>query len=151
MNNRRDRSSRWPRGGFTLVEVMAGILLLGTLLTVLVVANGRLAAQSSRSRQAVEAYRVLDDLVDRWWIDPARFPRGGEGPVAERPGWRWRTRVVPSPAAATLAAEVIHVEVFGPSDETRQPTASVQVVLARGEQEDAADETPQGPAGPDTR
>ena len=109
----------WPRSaaGLTLVEAVAGIALLGSMLAAILVTSGRLETQAARSERRVEACRIAEDLLGQWFAKPEKFPRNAEGPVRDRPGWRWRTYTVTgarTDPARKLRADVIAVEVFSP-------------------------------------
>ena len=133
----------WPRSaaGLTLVEAVAGIALLGSMLAAILVASGRLQTQAARSERRAEACLIAEDLLGQWFDKPEKFPRSAEGDVRDRPGWRWRTYTVTgarTEAARKLRADVIAVEVFSPGSPgspglARDPNAAaaarVEIVL----------------------
>ncbi len=122
----------------TLVEALIGTAMLGTLLASILIARGRLSIQSRRAIVRVQACAVLDELMATWWSDHEKLPRNGSGDVPEKPGWRWRTRIVPSEQAEALGAQVVAVEVFeADSDEAAPPGATVEILLA-GKADDEA-------------
>ncbi len=112
--------------------------MLGTLLAAILIARGRLSVQARRAVVRVEACAVLDELMATWWSDREELPRNGSGDVPDRPGWRWRTRIVTSEQAEALGAQVVAVEVFETdSDEGAPPGAMVEILLA-GKADDEA-------------
>ncbi len=125
-------SRRLP-SGMTLVEVIVGTALLGTLLVSILLARGRLSVQTRRAEVRIEACAVLDGLLETWWSDRDRLPRAGEGAVPGRPGWSWRTRTVDREGAEVLRAEVVAVEVFRPAPgggaSGEPPAASVEILM----------------------
>ncbi len=145
----------WRRSGrgTTLVEVTAGLAVMGALLVSVLIATSRLKAQSARSAMRADACEVADGLLAGWWPKPDQLPRDAEGVVIGPGGqsWRWRTRRVrrADADAKNLSAEVIAIEVFaadiGGEDRDEQPAARVEIVLA---EEGYADPTTQpAPAG----
>lgn len=77
--------------GMTLVEVVAGMALLGTLLVSIVMATAKLTAQSRLAAHRVEAYLAADQLLFSWWSDWQNFPRNESGTISGHDDWRWRT------------------------------------------------------------
>ena len=121
----------------TLVEAVAGIVLLSTLMVAVVTAHARLKAQSARAARQLEACRVLDGLMERWWGDPSSLPRSGVGDVPDRRGWQWRTRTLDRFDAETVGGQVVRVEVFSPQDRAVS-AASIEILLPMEAPVDAA-------------
>lgn len=88
--------------GFTLVEVLAGSVILGTLLVTMLVANARLTHQAARAELRVQGCRIADQLLSQWWVDPSNFPCSDSGSIDLYPGWRWQTTALASAQAAAL-------------------------------------------------
>ena len=53
--------------GLTLVEVVAALALLGTLLSAMLLARGRYVRQNMRAQESVEAVAVTDALLEQWF------------------------------------------------------------------------------------
>jgi type II secretory pathway pseudopilin PulG len=121
------RSSRRSAAGLTLVEVLAAIMLMGTVLVSVLIASGRQRAQAAGAERRMEACRVADDLLDRWWSDPEGMPPTGQGPVPGRDGWRWRTQATTDEGARILGARVVALEIT----ESGHATALVRVEVLR--------------------
>ena len=101
----------------TLVEVLAGALLLGGLLTSIVLANARLTGQSRRAALRHQAVGIADELLTQWWYQKAeQFPRAGSGEVPGRGGWKWQTTPVENAGAQALGGEVVALEVLAPDN-----------------------------------
>lgn len=138
MMKRKSRtSSPHSAGGLTLVEALAGTVILGTLLGGIVIADARLIQQAGRAARRVEACRIADGLLERWWAKREEFPRNSAGEVQGHEGWRWRTRTVNNKAADALAAKVIAVEVFSPGRRDGSPSVRVEILLPREKDETA--------------
>lgn len=113
----------------TLVEVMAGLAIMGTLVTGLLVATGRLKAQDLQAQLRLEACQVADDLLTGWWSPKEDFPRTGNGTVRRNGNWRWRTRPIRSNRAERMGAQVVALEVFPIGTHGGAPVARVDVLL----------------------
>ena len=109
----------------TLIEVLGGLAILGTLLVALLVARDRHARQWQRAGERVEAARVADDLLTAWWAEPAKFPRRSAGTVGE---WRWRTDDATDADARRLGLAVVRLRVW-PADDLGAVPVTIDVAL----------------------
>lgn len=101
--------------------------LLGTLLVGMLLAAGRMTANSARSAQRMRACQAADDLLAGWWLNRDGLPRQSEGAVAGSPGWRWKTMPVSNVQAERLGGEVVALEIIG--DRDGQPLLRVELLL----------------------
>lgn len=131
MNQASWKSSPPRRSGLTLVEVLAGSLLLGGLLVSIVVANARLTTQSARAQRRAVAAEVADGLLNRLWEKVDEFPRCDQGPVEGRTGWSWRTRVVANADVEKLGGQIVALEVWDDKTAADGPAARVELVLPK--------------------
>ncbi len=113
----------------TLIEALAGVVILGTLLVSIVTANARLTSQAVRTELRIEGCRVADEQLSRLWLDRDNFPLDGSGPVEGRPGWTWSTQRVRNETAATLDAEAVVLSVFSPKGPRGVPAATIEIVV----------------------
>src|SRR5689334_5271946 len=107
-------SSRRCRRGVTLIEVVAGLVVLSVLVSSLTLARGRILRQWGDAQRKQAATEAVDRMLASWL--------GGEGadniPVPARgtldgvDGGTWRTDWVASPAANRLGAGVVRVQAF---------------------------------------
>lgn len=97
--------------GLTLVEVVAAIAILGTVLVGVVLAKARHTRQLGRSQRQRVAVRAADTLLHEWWTRPAGIPVGQSGTIASEPSLAWRTHRVANAAARRLGTRVIRLEV----------------------------------------
>jgi len=111
----------------TLIEVLAGMVILGTVLTSVAIARGRFLRQWRDAEQKLVAGRAVDELIGGWMNGSGAPPVPGEGTLGEMPGYVWRTRYVPSRAADELNAAVVRVEVL--SDV--KPVMAVEILVHR--------------------
>ena len=115
----------------TLIETVAGLALLATVLSLVFTARSHVARQQVRADRRQAAVAAADALLAAWWQDTATFPRSGGGAVPGRADLVWRTAVVPNPAAEALGSQAVRLEVTGagPSPAEPWPVVAVEVVL----------------------
>ncbi len=129
------RRSRATRRATTLVEVIAGLVVLGTVLASVVIARGRFLHQRALADRQLRAIEAIDRLVESWTAGGTIFdtvPRFGSGPLPGVEGYRWRTAERRDPSAAALASHVIRVEVWGPGEaetEGRRSVVSIDLLV----------------------
>ena len=134
MRMRRTTSWRPPARGFTLVEALAGSLLMASLLVAMLLAMSRMNIQSRRAEDRVQACAVLDSLMQQWWRNQRRLPQNQFGQVPGRPGWRWQTRTINNPDLQILYAEVVAVEVFSSQQRDAGPAARLEILQSPPEE-----------------
>ena len=126
--NRRSYNFWRKRRGTTLVEVIAALVILGTILSALLIARGRFARQESLAQRRLEAIRALDQLVQQWMNGPASaVPIQSSGALSDSANQTWRTHTVPDAAAARLGTRIVRVDVFDAT--ARDPIVSLDFLL----------------------
>src|SRR5437667_12469498 len=81
------------RAGVTLVEVLAGLLLLGTVLASALIARGRFLRQWAAADQRLAAAHAADAMLATWLGAPAPSAAvPGPGAVADLNGYSWPPR-----------------------------------------------------------
>lgn len=78
------------RRGLTLVEVIAGLVLLATLLTTVLTAFKTHAAQIRGSRERLKANEIAQELLSGWLARGALPAVGTQQAVAGTEDWKWR-------------------------------------------------------------
>lgn len=113
MKNKLNPSLNCSRArGLTLIEVVAAIAILGTLLVGVVLAKSRLTRQSGAALDTMHAVRLSDALLADWWSQPQGVPVSSAGVLSESDALRWQTRIVDNAGIATFGARVVRYEVF---------------------------------------
>jgi len=102
-----------PRFAFTLLEVMVGLVLMGTL-----VASGLVALASHQhalllAKQKQQANQVAETLLTNWYEVQGRVPMRDQGSIANNGEWTWRTQPVGLRSVCGLQTIVIRLEVLG--------------------------------------
>src|SRR5438876_3770040 len=91
------RSRRRARRGTTLIEVLAGLVVLGTLLVSVAVARARFVHQLADAERRLRATRAVDTMLGTWFAGPTpAVPTAAEGSLDGAADFAWRTRLVPN-------------------------------------------------------
>ena len=115
--------------GLTLIEVVAAMTLLGTLLVAVVMTTGKLTASSHLATKRVEAYRAADKLITGWWGDTENFPKNDSGKVEGHEMWQWKTSTVEA-EIKNVDAELVTLEIVE-TDKEAEPLARVEFLLKK--------------------
>lgn len=136
---------RWRAA--TLIEVLAGLAILGSVTVALLLARGNLLAQHATAQQKLEAVRIADRLLGGWYAEGSTIPMDEQGAVEGHPGWSWQTQTVEMPSASDdpLPTGMLRVELFSANSPTPQ-SAIVTVEIVIPTENDAADSAAGGPA-----
>jgi hypothetical protein len=111
----------------TLIEVVAGLVILGTILASLAIARGRFARQLAAADRTLAATRALDSLITEWMASSPPVNRHGN--LAGPRGLEWQTRTLQSREAEQLSAAVLRVEVIDRLNEHQSQTPMLTVDL----------------------
>ena len=115
------------RRGLTLLEVVAAIAILGSVLVGLVLAKAKHTHQLATAQKQSQAVRLLDDLIASWWTGGSGgngVPVGESGVIGADGAWAWETRLVANPAIEKLGACVVRVEMRDTGARRRESSGS---------------------------
>ena len=119
------------RTGITLVEVVAGMTLLASLATGVVLAYGAHQKQLRRAELRIDAVHVADQLLAQWYSGEEAVPRNRRGRVfAEGERWIWKTETTEVALIGSLPVERIRVEVHWEWIRHDQPPLAVVELIA---------------------
>ena len=112
------------RRGFTLLEVIVGLALMGSLLVASLLAFSKHRRQLRLADKKLEAVRVADESIDRLSGQPGGIPVPTRGRIAGHPDWIWQTSVVGIAQLATVPLEVTRFQIveFNSSNAGNQDT-----------------------------
>lgn len=99
------------RAGVTLIEVVAAIAILGTILVGVVMSKARHTRQVALTLRINQAVLVADELIAGWWASEAGPPIGASGIAGGEAVFVWETHLVKNEALAALGTRVLHVEI----------------------------------------
>lgn len=112
----------------TLVEVVAGLALLGTLLVSLLLTKSALAKQRAVADQKLAAVAACDQVLAEHRTSGRPLPRQGGGVMS---GYRWRSEIVRRQQVQDVSVDVMRVWVM--SEQSDKPLADVEVVQSQGD------------------
>ena len=113
--------------GITLTEVIVGLALLGSLLTIMLVGAGRLERQRSAAEKKLEAVAALDQLVSVFFSNG--FPAlPSDGPLNNKKEWIWNMSRVNT--ATPEGCSVARISIVDLRRQERSDIASVDVLVA---------------------
>jgi len=98
------------RAGLTLIEVIAAIAILGTLLVGIVLAKSRHTQQIALTQRQNDAVRAADELIASWWVAEQGFPIGQWGALADDPTMVWETEIVRNAEVDDMGARVLRLQ-----------------------------------------
>ena len=113
----------------TLIEVLAGLVVLGTVLASVTIARGRFMRQTARAQQKIEASRAVDEMLSSWFARPSGavvIPSQGILEGSGRFAWRTNWRV--NRAAEDLGARSAQLDVFDPRGAS-EPVLTVEFIV----------------------
>ncbi|MEM8670554.1 MAG: prepilin-type N-terminal cleavage/methylation domain-containing protein [Planctomycetota bacterium] len=113
--------------GLTLIEVLASLVLLSTLLVAILQSHDRLARQTKTARERIDAIDAADELLQEWAsVSPMVIP-SVSGQTATDPTYDWTIETRIEPELETLGIRIATLRLFEAqqSDDT-QPLAMVE-------------------------
>lgn len=130
--NRRPRNSLTcsSQQAFTLVEVIASLALLGTLLVGILVAQRRHAEQINGAHARLTAVEAADKLLAQWSAGGNWGTASSSGQFEDEPKLMWHWSVIQSPELRPMGAAIGRLEVFAKENPAELPFVRVDVVTA---------------------
>lgn len=119
-------SGSFASKGLTLIEVVASIALLGTLLVMLLQTHSKHVNQVTRSHQKSLAVERADQLMATWFSADEPFPRNGVGGFVGSPNMFWTTTSRRVVVGQNWVFDVITIRVF--LENEAQPLLSLEVI-----------------------
>ena len=118
----------------TLIEIVAGLVILGTILASLAIARGRFARQWAAADRKLAATKAVDEMIAGWMEStPPRVPLNREGVLPGVAKHVWRTRVLRDAGAQKVLADIVRVEAYevGAADRAVMPVVAVDLLVHR--------------------
>jgi len=118
------------RRGLTLVEVIASLAIVSTLLVGLLVAGSRHADQIRRSRRMLDVIARVDALLYEWAGSGGLVLKKTEGELPGEDGLIWRTRPADTRYRQELGIDLVRFEVFSRDDTLgERPLVSLELAV----------------------
>ena len=132
----------WRRHGLTLLEVVAGLTLLATLLVGTILTYGSHIRQVKAAQQRLNATEIAERLLVEWYESEDGPPIRDEQIIEGTEGLRWRTTPLEATDSNPFQARIVRLEIFDPKTGA-EPLPLVYVDLLMSEEEENA-ETAEG-------
>lgn len=118
------------RSGLTLLEVLAGLALLATLLAGVLTAYGNHVRQVRRTQLRLKAADAADRMLTDWFQRPGGFPEEGCGTVPADVKIDWRTRrLKPLLAEREEDIPIVRLEMFDGKAKEKNPEVEPILVI----------------------
>jgi hypothetical protein len=102
--------------------VLAGLVVLGTVLVSVTIARGRFLRQWGDAQRKLAATHAADALLGQWMAGPpGAVPVESSAALTDLPDCYWQTHRLDQPAAAGLSAAVVRLEIFQKNQSSREP------------------------------
>ncbi|MBN1510671.1 MAG: hypothetical protein JXB13_01530 [Phycisphaerae bacterium] len=118
------RGWRRRRPALTLFEVVAALVLLATVVSALLVAQGRALQQLAELRERDQAARLVRELLVQWELAREDVTQPAEGTFPDAADWVWSRTV--QPQAVGMHDDWVRIRVVAsPRDRVSDPVAAV--------------------------
>ncbi len=99
------------RAGVSLIEVIAAIAIMGTILAGVVMSKARHTRQIALTQRTQQAVLATDQLITNWWASKEGVPVGTSGTISDGL-LAWETYTIPDRKMQALSARVVRVSVY---------------------------------------
>ena len=119
--------------GFTLVEVIASIAILSTLLVSLLVIQSRHIRQLNHASRLIAATELTDELLGAWFsgaepfLDANIHGNQRQGFFADNENFFWRLSVKPV-STGRIGGRVLILETFHSQEKSGKPIVAVELL-----------------------
>jgi prepilin-type N-terminal cleavage/methylation domain-containing protein len=100
------------RAAFTLIEVIASLMLLSTLLVAILIANQRHAQQIRSAQERLAAIAAAEGIFAEWNAKDQWGAVALEGPVKDHPEFTWRWELREPPELLQFGAAIGRLEII---------------------------------------
>ena len=97
----------------TLIEVIAGLVVLAVLISAVALARGRLLGQWETAQKKTQAARAVDRMLAGWLGSESgdSIPVPSQGGLEGAENCTWRTTFAVDPSAARVGCVIVRLEV----------------------------------------
>jgi type II secretory pathway pseudopilin PulG len=107
--------------GVTLVETVAALALLGTLVALSFSSRSNINKQYTHANLKFQATELADQQIQHWHDTVPTPPLRESGPMIGHPDWTWRTTVINDPDLLPLKLSILHLQIFAPTALRSEP------------------------------
>jgi prepilin-type N-terminal cleavage/methylation domain-containing protein len=123
------------RNAFTLLEVIVGLVLMGSLVTSALVALSSHQHSILLAKRKQQANQIAETLLTHWYELQDDVPTRGQGLLETNGVWLWRTQLIGSQAICGLPVNVVRLEVLGQVGTKVEPQVLVAIELVQDQSE----------------
>ena len=116
------------RRGFTLLEVIVALAIMGAILVASLLAFSQHRRQLALADKRIEATMIADRLVSQLSSQRDGIPVGARGIVANKTNWIWQTSLLGTTTLATVQMRVLRFEIV---EIGQSPTQLISVDLVK--------------------
>ncbi len=98
--------------GFTLIEVVVGLVIMASILVASLMAHHRHQRQLATANAKQTAVAITDELLQQWLVRRSGIPITGSGPILGKPTWFWQTRLVGVAAPAGIEVRIVRCQIL---------------------------------------
>ncbi len=107
--------ARAAHRGFSLLEVVAGLVLMASVLSVVLVSYGRQHRRNRDAQALMLAVDLADNLLLGWTESQQGVPLHDAGVMPGYRGWLWRTQVLRVEQRMGVSLPIVQLEIFSVS------------------------------------
>jgi prepilin-type N-terminal cleavage/methylation domain-containing protein len=126
-------SMRIHRFGFTLLEVVIGLILMGSLTASALVALSAQQHSIVLAKQKQKANQIAETLLIDWYELIGYVPTRSQGSIAADGIWFWSTQPVGVRTVCGLPVNIIRLEVMGTVGTKMEPQRLVSLELLQSQ------------------
>ncbi len=122
--------------GLTLIEVIASLMLVGSLLASVLLAHRRCARQTKLAVNRLAAVEVLDEFMTLWHRSDTESSEELKKVSGKAPGqnsFYWRKLVEDEATGKNLGITIMRIELFDPDFSSGEALASVELIVPASE------------------
>jgi prepilin-type N-terminal cleavage/methylation domain-containing protein len=120
------------RGGFTLIELVVGLVLLATLLVSILLASARYEKSRRLAQNRSKAVQLADSLLADWFDSPGGIPIQASGRFGNQ-DFLWQTQLVRNDQLFGREVLIVRLEVSTFSTQETTKLISVELVQSGDE------------------
>lgn len=107
--------------GLTLIEVVAGLALMGTLLAAMLSAKSKFTGQHHHAQLVLTAVTATDDLLMNHWQNIQELERLGGGDFKQHDDLTWTAKRIDDPSATEWYCKILRIQVMDATGSTGDP------------------------------
>jgi len=121
------------RHGFTLLEVIIGLVLMGSLAALALVSLSSHQHSIVLAKQKQFANQVAEALLTNWYDQKGDVPTRDQGVFGQNGEWMWRTQPIGTRSVCGLQVNIVRLEVMGKVGTRSEPSVLTSIELVQNQ------------------